>query len=260
MVLRIVSPTEWDAARQELLVKEKAATQARDALAAERRRLPMVRIDKDYVFQGPDGQANLLDLFEGRRQLIIYHFMFAPSVDGWPAAGCPGCSFFVDQIGHLAHLHARNTSFALVSRAPLANIQRYKKRMDWSVPWFSSSDNDFNVDFGLTTDAGETFGLSVFLRDRKRVFRTYFTARARRRGAGQHLDLPGSDAVRPAGGLGGFAQGLAPILAVCVVAPPRRIQGICIMKCGMRNGIDQGSCSQSPEHSAFRNPHSAFKG
>ncbi len=176
MVLRIVSPTEWDAARQELLVKEKAATQARDALAAERRRLPMVRIDKDYVFQGPDGQANLLDLFEGRRQLIIYHFMFAPSVDGWPAAGCPGCSFFVDQIGHLAHLHARNTSFALVSRAPLANIQRYKKRMGWSVPWFSSSDNDFNVDFGLTTDAGETFGLSVFLRDRKRVFRTYFTA------------------------------------------------------------------------------------
>jgi predicted dithiol-disulfide oxidoreductase (DUF899 family) len=176
MVPRIVSPTEWDAARQELLVKEKAATRARDALAAERRRLPMVRIDKDYVFQGPDGQANLLDLFEGRRQLIIYHFMFAPSVDGWPAGGCPGCSFFVDQIGHLAHLHARNTSFALVSRAPLANIQRYNKRMGWSVPWFSSSDSDFNVDFGLTTDAGETFGLSVFLRDRKRVFRTYFTA------------------------------------------------------------------------------------
>jgi hypothetical protein len=119
VVPRIVSPTEWDAARQELLVKEKAATRARDALAAQRRRLPMVRIDKDYVFQGPDGQANLLDLFEGRPQLIIYHFMFAPSVDGWPAAGCPGCSFFVDQIGHLAHLHARNTSFALVSLAPL---------------------------------------------------------------------------------------------------------------------------------------------
>src|SRR6266404_5848800 len=173
---RIVSRAEWQQARDQLLVKEKAATRAHDALAAARRRLPMVRIEKDYVFDGLNGKARLLELFEGRRQLIIYHFMFAPSVDGWPAAGCPGCSFFVDQIGHLAHLHARNTSFALVSRAPLANIQRYKKRMGWSVPWFSSSDNDFNVDFGLTTDAGETFGLSVFLRDRERVFRTYFTA------------------------------------------------------------------------------------
>jgi predicted dithiol-disulfide oxidoreductase (DUF899 family) len=105
---------------------------------------------------GPDGKASLLDLFEGRRQLIVYHFMFAPGVDGWPKAGCPGCSFFVDQIGHLAHLHARDTSFALVSRAPLANIQRYKKRMGWTVPWYSSHRSDFNVDFGLTTDEGET--------------------------------------------------------------------------------------------------------
>ena len=158
---RIASPAEWQAARENLLVKEKAATHARDTLAAELRRLPMVRIDKDYVFEGPDGKASLLDLFEGRRQLIIYHFMFAPDVDGWPEAGCPGCSFFVDQIGHLAHLHTRDTSFALVSRAPLANIQRYKKRMGW---------------FGVTTDSGETFGLSVFLRDGDSVFRTYFTA------------------------------------------------------------------------------------
>ena len=172
---RVVSRAEWQAAHEKLLTKEKAATHARDALAAERRRQPMVHIDKDYVFDGPAGKARLLDLFEGRSQLIIYHFMFAPGVDGWPAAGCPGCSFFVDQIGHLAHLHARDTSFALVSRAPLANLQRYQKRMGWPVPWFSSSDSDFNVDFGVTTDAGETFGLSVFLRDGDRIYHTYFT-------------------------------------------------------------------------------------
>lgn len=172
---KIVSPAEWRVAHEKLLAKEKAATRERDALATERRGQPMVRIDKDYLFEGPDSKASLLDLFEGRRQLIIYHFMFAPGVEGWPAAGCPGCSFFTDQIGHLAHLHARDTSFALVSRAPLANIQTYKKRMGWTVPWFSSSGSDFNVDFGLTTDGGETFGLSVFLRDVDRVFRTYFT-------------------------------------------------------------------------------------
>jgi predicted dithiol-disulfide oxidoreductase (DUF899 family) len=174
---RIVSGAEWQTAHESLLVKEKAATRARDALAAERRRLPMVQIEKDYVFAGEKGKARLLDLFEGRTQLIVYHFMFAPTVDGWPDAGCSGCSFFADQIGHLAHLRARDTSFALVSRAPLANIKRYKKRMGWDVPWFSSHDNDFNADFGVTTDNGETFGLSVFLRDDSRIFRTYFTTR-----------------------------------------------------------------------------------
>src|SRR5437870_1342881 len=111
---QVVSPTEWQAARDKLLIKEKQATRARDALAAERRRLPMVRIDKDYVFGGPEGKASLLDLFDGRRQLIVYHFMFAPGVDGWPSAGCPGCSMVVDQIAHLAHFHARNTSLVLV--------------------------------------------------------------------------------------------------------------------------------------------------
>jgi predicted dithiol-disulfide oxidoreductase (DUF899 family) len=172
----IVSPAEWEAAREELLVKEKEATRARDALAAERRRLPMLRIDKEYGFEGPNGQASLLDLFDGRRQLILYHFMFGPGAPGWPEAGCDGCSMFVDNIGHLAHLHARDTSFALVSRAPLAKIAPYKERMAWAVPWFSSSDSDFNVDFGVTTDQGETFGLSVFLRDGDRVYRTYFTS------------------------------------------------------------------------------------
>ena len=131
----VVSPTEWEAASEGLLAKEKEATRARDALAAERRRLPMVEIKKDYAFEGPDGKASLVDLFEGRRQLIIYHFMFAQGVEGWPDAGCDGCSMFVDNIGHLAHLHARDTSLVLVSRAPLAKIEQYKERMGWTVPW-----------------------------------------------------------------------------------------------------------------------------
>jgi predicted dithiol-disulfide oxidoreductase (DUF899 family) len=114
----VVSEEEWQAARNALLAKEKEATRTRDALAAERRRLPMVRIEGDYVFDGPEGKATLLDLFDGRRQLLLYHFMFGPNQD----AGCDGCSIFVDQIGHLAHLHARDTSFALVSRASLAKI------------------------------------------------------------------------------------------------------------------------------------------
>lgn len=167
----VVSRDEWRIARKELLAKEKEATRALDALAAERRRLPMVEIETAYVFDGPDGTANLLDLFDGRRQLIVYHFMFDPSWD----EGCSGCSMVVDNIGHLAHLHARDTSLVLVSRAPLETITPFKKRMDWTVPWYSSFDSDFNDDFGVTTDEGETFGLSVFLRDGDSVFQTYFT-------------------------------------------------------------------------------------
>lgn len=172
---RIVSEQEWQAAHEQLLAKEKAATHARDALAAERRRQPMVRIDKDYVFAGPRGTAHLRDLFDGRPQLILYHFMFAPGVGGWPDAGCTGCSMFVDQIGHPAHIHARNVTFVLVSRAPLDKIEAYRRRMGWTLPWYSSADNDFNVDFGRTTSKGERFGLSVFLRDGDAVYRTYFT-------------------------------------------------------------------------------------
>jgi predicted dithiol-disulfide oxidoreductase (DUF899 family) len=172
---QVVTRDAWQVALDKLRVKEKAATRARDALAAERRRLPIVRIEKDYDFEGPDGTVRLLDLFAGRRQLIAYHFMFAPGVEGWPAAGCRGCSFFVDNISHLAHLHARDTSFALVSRAPLVMIEPYKARMGWNVPWFSSFDSDFNVDFGLTTDEGERFALSVFLRDGDTIYRSYVT-------------------------------------------------------------------------------------
>ena len=122
----------------------------------------------------PSGKVRLLDLFEGRRQLIVYHFMFAPGVDGWPSAGCPGCSLVVDYIGQLAHLHARDTSLALVSLAPLANLESYKQRMGWAFSWVSSAGTYFNEDFGVTTAEGEHFGLSVFLRKR-RVFSTYFT-------------------------------------------------------------------------------------
>jgi predicted dithiol-disulfide oxidoreductase (DUF899 family) len=172
---KIVSQKAWQAAHKKMLAKEKAATRKRDALAAERRRQPMVEIKKNYLFEGPEGKKPLLDLFEGRRQLIVYHFMFAPPVGGWPNAGCPGCSLVADQITHLSHLHARDTSFAMVSVAPLANIQAYKKRMGWTHPWYSSEGSDFNKDFGLSTPQGETFGLSVFFRDGDRVFRTYFT-------------------------------------------------------------------------------------
>src|SRR5947199_9422125 len=157
---KIVSQAQWQAAHERLLAKEKAATRARDKLAAERRRQPMTRIEKDYVFTGPKGPARLRDLFEGRRQLVLYHFMFAPGVSGWPQAGCDRCSMFVDQIGH---------------PAPLAISEAYRKRMGWTLPWYSSADNDFNVDFGRTTPEGEPFGLSVFLRDGDDVYRSYFT-------------------------------------------------------------------------------------
>jgi predicted dithiol-disulfide oxidoreductase (DUF899 family) len=173
---KVASPAAWRKAHEKLRVKEKAATHARDALAALRRKLPMVRVDKAYAFQGPAGKASLQDLFDGRPQLLLYHFMFAPGVNGWPKAGCPGCSLYLDQIGNLAHLRARDANFAVVSLAPLANIQAYKKRMGWTMPWFSSHGTDFNADFGLTTPEGEMHGLSVFFRDGKNVYRSYFTS------------------------------------------------------------------------------------
>lgn len=170
---QIVSHEEWLVAREALLKKEKAATRAKDALSAERRRLPMVKIEKAYTFEGPNGQASLLDLFEGRRQLILYHFMFDPEWD----EGCSGCSMLVDNMGHPAHLHARDASRVLVSLAPLAKLDAYKARMGWTIPWYSSFGSDFNTDFDVTTEQGETFGLSVFLRDGDSVYRTYFTDR-----------------------------------------------------------------------------------
>src|SRR5918999_1609705 len=165
---RVVSPAEWDSAHAALLVKEKQATRARDALAAQRRRLPMVRIEKRYTFEGSDGEVSLLDLFDSRRQLIVYHHMLQPG----DADPCSGCSMVVDNIGHLAHLHARDTSLVVVSRAPSTEIEAFKKRMGWTIPWYSSAGGAFDVDFGVTTG----FGLNVFLRDGDEVFRSYFTS------------------------------------------------------------------------------------
>ncbi|MCI3277295.1 DUF899 domain-containing protein [Streptomyces cylindrosporus] len=171
----IVSREQWRAARAELLAEEKAATRARDALNAARRRLPMVEIDKEYVFEGGDGKATLAELFEGRTQLVVYHFMFAPEWD----AGCRSCSAFLDQIGHLAHLKARGTTFAAVSRAPYTKILPFKARMGWTVPWYSSYGSDFNRDFEVTFELDEELaerpGVSCFLRDGERVFHTYST-------------------------------------------------------------------------------------
>jgi predicted dithiol-disulfide oxidoreductase (DUF899 family) len=165
-----VSPQEWDAARERMLVKEKALTHARDALAAERRRMPWMRVEKAYSFEGPDGRASLLDLFEGRRQLIVYRAFFEPGVFGWPDHACRGCSMVADQVAHLAHLHARDTSLAFVSRAPQQDIARVKARMGWTMPWYTMTDG-FDADFGVD----EWHGTNAFIRDDDgNVFRTYF--------------------------------------------------------------------------------------
>ncbi|MBP58290.1 MULTISPECIES: DUF899 domain-containing protein [Idiomarina] len=168
---KVVSEKEWQAALDKLLEKEKELTRARDALGAERRRLPMVKVEKNYKFRGDKGTTSLLELFEGRRQLIVYHFMFGPD---WKA-GCDGCSWVADAMTHPAHLHARDTSLVMVSRAPVEKLNHYKSRMGWTIPWYSSLESDFNYDFGATTDNGERHGASVFLRDGNDIYRTYFT-------------------------------------------------------------------------------------
>ena len=192
----IVSRQEWETARKELLAREKELTRARDELAAARRRLPMVLVDKDYRFEGPEGEVGLIDLFEGRHQLIVGHFMFDPAWED----GCPSCSAGADEMaeGKLAHLHARDTTLAYVSRAPYAKIARYKDKRGWTFPWYSSHGSDFNYDFHVTLDesvtpvqynyrtpqefdaagqhfelAGEYPGRSSFLRAGDRVYHTY---------------------------------------------------------------------------------------
>ena len=188
---RIVSRKEWTAARKALLEKEKAFTRERDALSAERQALPMVRVEKSYVFDEPSGKAALADLFDGHRQLLVYHFMFDPSWD----EGCRGCSYVVDHVGGaVAHLAARGTAFAAVSRAPVAKIEAFKKRMGWSFRWLSSAGSDFNYDFHVSFrpeeaasktvdynygtvpyEGSDKPGLSAFLRDGADVFHTYST-------------------------------------------------------------------------------------
>ena len=162
----IVSEEEWQRSNEALRAKEKQATRARDALAAERRRQPMIEFPADYEFEGPDGIVTLTDLFEGRRQLILYHFWFP--ADGEP---CGGCTMFADQVAPVAHLNARDTSFALVSRAPQAQIQQFKDRMGWEHPWYTVVGEDFQKARGTS----EYFKLDVYLRDGERVFLTYET-------------------------------------------------------------------------------------
>jgi predicted dithiol-disulfide oxidoreductase (DUF899 family) len=166
----VVSAEEWNAAREELLVKEKELMRAGDALAAERRRMPRQAVTKEYRFEGPDGEVSLLDLFEGRRQLIVYRFFFDPDVNGWPERGCRGCSFGADQVAHLAHLNSRDTTLAYASRAPQAEIARLREEMGWEMPWYTITD-DWDVDHGVR----EWHGHNVFIREGVDVFRTYAT-------------------------------------------------------------------------------------
>jgi predicted dithiol-disulfide oxidoreductase (DUF899 family) len=169
----IVSAQEWVAAREEMLVKEKELTRARDALAAMRRRMPWTPVEKTYQFQGPEGTASLLDLFDGRRQLIVYRAFMDPGVHGWPEHGCVGCSLMADHIGNLAHLHARDTTLVYASRGSQADIARIKDRMGWSHPWYTivpNAEGAFDVDFGVA----EWHGTNAFIRDGEQVYRTYF--------------------------------------------------------------------------------------
>lgn len=192
----VVSQTEWLKARKALLEKEKEITRLRDEVNKERRSLPMTEIEKAYVFEGPHGKVSLDSMFEGRRQLIIHHFMFDPE---WEK-GCPSCTFFENESPFLPHLHQKNTSYAVISRAPFEKLNMYKQKKGWSVPWYSSYGSDFNYDFHVTMDEnivpvmynyrdktahekigmpwytkGEQPGISVFLRNGERVFHTYST-------------------------------------------------------------------------------------
>jgi predicted dithiol-disulfide oxidoreductase (DUF899 family) len=165
----IVSPQEWEAAREQLLVKEKALTRARDSLAAERRRMPWLAVDKEYEFDGPEGKVSLRGLFAGRRQLIVYRAFFEPGVFGWPEHACRGCSMVADQVAHVAHLNARDTTLVFASRAPQPDIARLKARMGWEMPWYTVTDG-FDADFGVD----QWHGTNAFFRAGDSVFRTYF--------------------------------------------------------------------------------------
>lgn len=194
----IVSRNEWLAERTKLLAAEKELTNHLDQVNSQRRRLPMVALNKNYVFDGPEGKVSLLDLFDGRRQLIVYHFMFDPE---WEK-GCPGCTGLVNGMGDLGRLNERDTTFVLISRAPMAKLEKYKQEQGWKRTWVSSFGNNFNYDFHITQDntvvplqynyrsheelearkdvepyftKGETHGLSVFFRLDDRVYHTYST-------------------------------------------------------------------------------------
>ena len=165
----VVSAEQWEAARQKLLVKEKELTRTRDALAAQRRRMPWQAVEREYAFIGPDGNATLVDLFDGRQQLIVYRAFYEPGVGGWPEHACIGCSMVADQVAHVDHLNERDTTLVFVSRAPRDKIQGLKARMGWEMPWYTLTD-EFDADFGV----GEWHGTNAFIRDGDDVYRTYF--------------------------------------------------------------------------------------
>ena len=174
---KLVSGAAWRRAQAALTAREKNHMRAGDALAAARRRMPWMKLEKDYRFERPEGARSLPELFEGRPQLILYHFMFNASVDGWPEKGCVGCSMVADQVCHLDHLHARDITFAMVSTAPIADIQRLRDRYGWTRwPWYSTSE-EFNRDLDVSDASGNSFGLNVFFREGNDVYRTYFVAR-----------------------------------------------------------------------------------
>jgi predicted dithiol-disulfide oxidoreductase (DUF899 family) len=174
----VVSPEEWTAAREQMLVKEKEHTRARDALAAERRRMPWMAVEKEYRFEGPNGDATLADLFDGRRQLVLYRAFYGPEVTtyaeggSYPERACVGCSFVADQVAHPAHLGGRDTSLAFASRAPQAEIEGLKQRNGWDhIPWYTIPDeSDFDTDF----DVRDWHGTNAFIREGDGIYRTYF--------------------------------------------------------------------------------------
>lgn len=193
---KVVSHDEWLVVRKELLEQEKEETKRRDAIRAKRRELPMVEVEKTYVFEGPEGEAELLDMFDGRKQLIVQHFMFDPEWED----GCPSCTYALEDLGDESHLRDLDTSYAVISRAPIQKIEAYRKKKGWTVAWYSSYGSDFNYDFQATVDPdvapvyvnyrtakeledagmpsdpkGEIPGYSVFLRDGERIFHTYST-------------------------------------------------------------------------------------
>jgi predicted dithiol-disulfide oxidoreductase (DUF899 family) len=214
----VVSAEAWEAARERMLVKEKAHMRAGDALAAQRRRMPWMAVEKAYRFEGPHGSAGLLDLFEGRRQLIVYRAFFEPDVFGWPDHACRGCSLGADQVSHLAHLNARDTTLVYASRAPQTDIARLKARMGWKMPWYTITDS-FDSDFGVE----QWHGHNVFFRDGDQV--PYVLRQlARRRGNGDCLELPRHHATRPPGDLGGLAERLSADPAVQVVELARQLR------------------------------------
>ena len=225
--------------------KEKQFTRERDALAAERRRMPWLAVEKQYEFDGPSGKVSLLDLFEGRRQLIVYRAFFEPGVFGWPDHACRGCSLGADQVSHLAHLNARDTTLAYASRAPQPDIERLKARMDWKMPWYTITDS-FDADFGVDEWHGTTRS-SVHDGKRQGVPHVLHQ-QPRRRSDGLGLELPRHDRAGTPGEVGGLARGLPADETVRVVELARRVR----LERFARSEMDQGARQCSGDADAKR--------